>query len=370
MKPEHPFVALALAATLFGLAACRGGSSDGASQEQQAQASVLTVETVQPQSRNWPERIQANGPIEAWQEIIVSPETGGLRIAELAVDVGAQVQRGQLLARLSDDSVRAELRQRQASVAQARASLEQARANQRRAQAAAHSGALSEQQIDDYRINQATAQASLDAAIAELDSTQLKLTQTRITAVDDAVVAAKSGVLGNVVATGAELYRLIRQGKLEWKPELDARQLASVRVGQRVSLTLPDGRSADGTVRLVGPAVNASTGRATVYVSLQPGTSARTGMFASGSIALGERPALTLPQKAIVLRDGRAYAWVLDAQDRAFSRVVSTGLRVDGRIEVASGLSPEDRVVADGGAFLSEGAKVTVKAATSQETPR
>lgn len=371
MNPKYPFAALALAASLLGIAGCRSASTEGTSQQQQAQASVLTVEAVQPELRNWPERLQANGAIQAWQEIIVSPETGGLRIAELAVDVGAQVKRGDLLARLADDSVRAELRQRQAAVAQARATLEQARANQRRSQAAASSGALSQQQIDEYRINEASAQAALEAAVAELDSTQLKLAQTRITAVDDAVIAAKSGVLGNVVATGSELYRLIRQGKLEWKPELDARQLASVRAGQRVQLTLPDGRSTEGTVRLVGPVVNEGTGRAIVYVSLQPGTSARAGMFASGGIELGERSVLTLPQKAIVLRDGRAYAWVLGEGDRAFGRVVSTGLRVDERIEIVSGLAAGDRVIADGGAFLSEGAQVTVRpAGAAQETPR
>ena len=96
-------------------------------------SSVLTVSVVTPQTETWPKIVQGSGPLSAWQEIIVSPETGGLRIAELLVDVGARVKRGDLLARLSDEGVQADLRKQQAAVARARATLAQATANLQRA---------------------------------------------------------------------------------------------------------------------------------------------------------------------------------------------------------------------------------------------
>lgn len=356
-KSSHMPLLWLLFATL-NMAACSG--RDEAPEAPSAPATALTVRVVKPQQQQWEESLQANGPIQAWQEIIVSPETSGLRIAELRAEPGDKVKRGDVLARLADDSVRAELRKQQAAVAQARTSLAQARANHQRAEAAAGSGALSEQQIEEYRLNDETAQATLASALAELDSIQLKLSQTRIVAVDDAVVASKSGVLGNVVATGSELYRLIRQGRLEWRPELDARQLAAVRHGQSVRLTLPDGQSAEGTVRLAGPVIDGNTGRAVVYVSLAAGSSARSGMFAKGSIAVGASSALTLPQAAVVLRDGRAYVWLVDKDGKTATHLVTTGRRQGGRVEVLSGVQSDDRVVAAGGSFLSEGASVTV----------
>lgn len=326
--------------------------------------SVLTVEVVSPQPQSWPQTVQASGSITPWQEIIVSPETGGLRIAELLVDVGSVVQRGQLLARLADDSLQADLRKQQAAVAQAQASLDQATSNLQRAKMVEGSGALSAQKLEEYRIAEATSRASLDSAQAELDSIRLKLSQTRIVAVDDGVVSSKTGVLGNVVSAGTELYRLVRQGKVEWRPELDARQVSTVRAGQAARLTLPGGEQVQGQVRLVAPTLSTSTGRATVYVSLPTGA-ARAGMFANGTLELGTQPALTLPQSAIVMRDGRAYVYLVGDGSQAISRAVATGRRQGDRIELLSGVDAKARVVAGGGAFLSDGAQVTVAQAGS-----
>ena len=328
--------------------------------------SALTVELVAPDSRDWPQTLSASGAVAAWEEIVVSPETGGLRIEELRANVGDRVAKGQLLARLADATVRAELAKQQALVAQAEASLQQAAGNLRRAQSVDVAGALAPQKLDEYRAAEATAQASLASARADLQSVQLKLAQTRITAPDDGVVASKAGVVGNVASVGTELYRLIRQGRIEWRAELDAQQLTQVRAGQSAQVQLPGGGAAvAGTVRLVSPTLNTSTGRGIAYVSLDASGSARAGTFASGSIALERRQALTLPEAAVVQRDGRAYVFLVDAGGKAASRPVATGRRRDARVEIVSGIEPTARVVARGGAFLADGTPVTVAASAA-----
>ena len=325
--------------------------------------SALTVELVAPDSRDWPQTLSASGAVAAWEEIVVSPETGGLRIEELRANVGDRVAKGQLLARLADATVRAELAKQQALVAQAEASLQQAAGNLRRAQSVDVAGALAPQKLDEYRAAEATAQASLASARADLQSVQLKLAQTRITAPDDGVVASKAGVVGNVASVGTELYRFIRQGRIEWRAELDAQQLALVRAGQSAQVQLPGGGAAvAGTVRLVSPTLNTSTGRGIAYVSLDASGSARAGTFASGSIALQRRQAWTLPGAAVVQRDGRSYVFLVDAEGKAASRPVATGRRRDARVEIVSGIEPTARVVARGGAFLADGTPVTVAA--------
>lgn len=325
--------------------------------------SALTVELVAPDSRDWPQTLSASGAVAAWEEIVVSPETGGLRIEELRANVGDRVAKGQLLARLADATVRAELAKQQALVAQAEASLQQAAGNLCRAQSVDVAGALAPQKLDEYRAAEATAQASLASARADLQSVQLKLAQTRITAPDDGVVASKAGVVGNVASVGTELYRLIRQGRIEWRAELDAQQLTQVRAGQSAQVQLPGGGAAvAGTVRLVSPTLNTSTGRGIAYVSLDASGSARAGTFASGSIALQRRQAWTLPEAAVVQRDGRSYVFLVDAEGKSASRPVATGRRQDGRVEIVSGIEPTARVVARGGAFLADGTPVTVAA--------
>lgn len=355
--------AVVLAAALAAIAAAWIERPAAAASAPEAKApSVLTVSAVTPKTETWPDVVQGSGPLAAWQEIIISPETGGLRIAELLVDVGASVKRGELLARLANESLQTDLRKQQAAVAQGRASLEQAVSNLQRAKMVEGSGALSAQKVEDYRISEATSRAALASAEAELDSIQLKLRQTRIVAVDDGVVSSKSAVLGNVVSAGAEMFRLVRQGRVEWRPELDARQVSTLRAGQSAQVTLPSGEQVRGRVRLVGPTLSTSTGRATVYVSLPGESPARLGMFVNGAIELDPRPAQTLPQTAVTLRDGRAYVYLLGAGNKVSSRPVTTGRRQGGRVEV-EGLPAGARVVAEGGAFLSEGAQVTVVSA-------
>jgi RND family efflux transporter MFP subunit len=363
----------AFALLIFVAALASGCSESGKGEKKEAAtvgsdsaAAALSVQVVQPVSENWGQSIKVNGAIKAWQEIIVSPETGGLRLEELLVDVGASVRRGQLLARLSDTSVKADLRKQEAAVAQAKAKLQQAQGNHERAVTSGQSGALSAQQIDEYRNDRDVAKASLESAIADRDSAQLKLKQTRILAQDDGVVASKSGVLGDVVTSGAELYRLIRQVRLEWLPEVDARQLAAIQPGQNVRLVLPDGHPVKGQVRVLGPVLDTSTGRATVHVSLEPGN-ARAGMFASGEIDVGNAPALTVPQSALSLRDGRSYVWMVDDKHKVTSRVVTTGRNRNGRVEILTGLTPNDLIVNTGGTFLSEGATVKVLPAQGEK---
>lgn len=355
-----------IVAVLVGVVGWMWRSAAGVRDASVAAPPALAVNLVEPVQETWAEIVSANGTVAAWQEAIISAETGSLRITELLVDVGSVVKRGQLLAHLSDDSAAANVRKQEAAVAEARANLKQAEADVRRAQVVADSGALSSQKIEQYAIVEATSRAALAAAEAELRSAQITLQQTRIVAVDDGIISVRSAVLGNVVSAGSELFRMVRQGRIEWQAELDAQQLARVQIGQHAHVTLPGSQVVDGEVRLLAPTLSTSTGRAIVYVSLAAGRGAQAGMFASGTIEVAQTRALTLPESAIVLRDGRSDVYVLNEDGATVSRrIVATGRRKEDRVEVVSGLAPGARVVASGGAFLAEGASVKIVAAES-----
>jgi HlyD family secretion protein len=197
---------------------------------------ALTVSTTQPTQVDWPVLLTANGSIAAWQEAVVGTEIGGLRLAEVLVNVGDKVQKGQLIARLQSETVDAELAQTRAALAEAEAALAEARANAARARQVEGSGALSAQQIAQYLTAETTAQARVESAKARLTSEQLRLAQTRILAPDDGTISARSATLGAVVQPGTELYRLIRRDRLEWRAELSASDLAQIKPGMTVQL--------------------------------------------------------------------------------------------------------------------------------------
>ncbi|CAD6881928.1 Secretion protein HlyD precursor [Methylomonas albis] len=328
---------------------------------------VLAVETLVPTRQDWPVAIKVNGAVAAWQEAKIGAEIGSLRIKQVLVDVGDRVKRGQDLAVLADDTVLAELHKQQASVDKSRANLAKAQADAARAREIQDSGALSSQKIDEYVIAEQTARADLALAQAELENQRIRLSQTHIVASDDGVISARGAGLGDVVAAGTELFRLVRQGRVEWRAEVNAQQLAQIRVGQAVELSLPDGGGVIGNVRMTAPTVDDTTRNALVYVDI-PNAGAKPGMYLQGSIVVGAQSALVVPQTALVLRDGRDYLFEIaelsgSAEQTAkpvIQRSVVTGRRVGDWVEIRDGIGGDARLVANGGAFLKDGDIVSV----------
>lgn len=229
---------------------------------------ALTVLTTQPQSTNLPLRISANGNVAAWQEASIGTETSGLRLAEVRVDVGDAVKRGQVLATFASGTVLADLARARAAVAEAEGTLAEASANAQRARSLQPTGVMSAQQANQYLTAERTAQARLEAQHANVQVQQLRLQQTQVLAPDHGVISARSATVGAVLPVGQELFRMIRQGRLEWRAEVASAELALLKPGMRVRVTSANGTPIQGTVRKVAPTVDAQTRNGLVYVDL------------------------------------------------------------------------------------------------------
>ncbi|MBB3409857.1 RND family efflux transporter MFP subunit [Rhizobium sp. BK316] len=321
---------------------------------EQAAATALTVSLTTPAQRDWPETVPASGWLKPWQEAVIASETSGLRITDVLVDVGSVVTKGQTLVRLSQESVLADLRKQEAAVATAKASLSKAKANADRARQLQPSGALSDEKIVEYLADEQTATASLASEEAALNGEKIKLAQTTITAVDDGLITSRSADLGAVVSAGTELFRMVRQQRIEWQAEVSARYLPRISEGLSVQVNGPEGHAIEGKVRLVGPSVSTDTSRAIVYVTLPADTRPRTGLYVTGNIELQTSPALTVPETAIVFRDGISYVFTASEDQRVQRVRVETGRRNNGEVEIVSGIDRTSKVVTSGGAFLSD----------------
>lgn len=370
VKPLTLGLLLASVLTLgaLGLVATRSNAADATTQAGSATAGkpALTVSLTQALSGQMPLTLLANGSVAAWQEASVGAEVSGLRIQELHAQVGDNVKRGQLLATLSSDGVQADVALARAALAEATAVAAEASANAERARAVQGTGALSAQQINQFLTGEMTAKARVASAQAQLDSQQLRLNHTRIVAPDSGIVAARTASVGAVVGTGNDLFRLIRQGRLEWRGEVTASELGRVKPGTRVTLTAPGGDTAEGKVRLISPTVDAQTRNGIVYVDFSaPKTIGQTstfkpGVFARGELALGQVNALTVVQTAVVVRDGFSYVYQVDANHRVRQLKVKTGAMVGDRVEILSGVKADQKLVASGASFLSDGDWVKV----------
>ena len=321
----------------------------------------LTVTIATPQTTSLAQKISANGSLAAWQEAIVGAEANGLKINEVRVNVGDRVQRGDVLATLQSDTLRAELAQAEGLLAEATASAQEAKAQSDRARSLQQQGFFSNAQLSQTLAADASAQARVQSARAMVQLQSVRLSQTQVRAPDAGVISARQATVGSVVGAGTELFRLIRQGRIEWRAEVTAAEIGRIQVGAPVQIKAASGQVLQGKVRMVAPSVDAQTRNAIVYVDLPaPTGSARAGMYAQGEIALGQSQALTVPQSAVVVRDGFSYVYTVGTDQKVSQLKVQTGRQSGDRVEVIGGLKTDARVVASGGAFLNHGDTVRV----------
>ncbi|MFN4117808.1 efflux RND transporter periplasmic adaptor subunit [Acidovorax sp.] len=362
-------------ATLAVIAACvlaaggalvYSGTSRAADEPKASQPRpAMTVTTAQPQRTAVPVRLAANGNVAAWQEASVGAESNGLRLTDVRVNVGDVVKAGQVLATFAAETVQAEVAQVRASLLEAQANAAEAAANADRARSLQATGALSQQQIQQFTTAEKTAQARVEAAQATLNAQQLRLKHTQVVAPDSGVISARSATVGAVVGAGTELFRMVRKGRLEWRAEVTSTELGRIQPGAKVQVVADSGAKAEGTVRMVAPTVDPQTRNALVYVDLPPGTDFRAGMFARGDFGLGTSDALTVPQESLVVRDGFSYVFVVGGEQRVQMRKVQTGRRVADRVEILAGLDANAAVAVRGAGFLNDGDLVRVVSGTT-----
>jgi RND family efflux transporter MFP subunit len=377
----------------------------------------LTVTVEAPRSTRLTTTLSANGNIAAWQEASVGSESSGLKLSDVRVNVGDTVKKGQVLATFSSETVQADVAQARASLAEAKANAADAANNASRARTLEQTGALSQQQINQYATSAETARARVEAAEAVLGAQQVRGRNTQVVAPDDGVISARTATVGSVVSAGTELFKLIRQGRLEWRAEVTSAELGRIKVGMPAVIVGASGAKVHGKVRSIAPTVDPQTRAALVYVdvlgvlpqdmpapavpatavpatalgtaapssgaantttakpadtrlataklkaspvNMAQTTSLKAGMFARGDFELGEANAVTVPQASIVPRDGYNYVLLLQPDERVGQVKIETGRRVGDRVEVMTPLPADAKVVVQGAGFLNDGDLVRV----------
>jgi HlyD family secretion protein len=269
----------------------------------------------------------------------------------------------QLLAVFANEAALADVAQAKATLAEAQASAADALGNAERARSLQGTEALSAQQSTQFFTAEKSAKARLEAAQASLNAQQLRLGFTQVTAPDSGIISARNATVGAVVGAGTELFRLVRQGRLEWRAEVTSSELSRLKPGVLATVTAASGAQVKGKVRMIAPTVDVQTRAALVYVdlpSMSPGNSVLPGMFAKGTFELGHSNALTTPQQAVVIRDGFAYVFRLTADNHVAQTKVQTGRRNGTQVELLAGVKAADSIVVTGAGFLADGDLVKV----------
>lgn len=370
------------------------------------------VETYEAVRSDLVQSVVASGRVTTPQRVSVGAVITG-RVTRIPVKEGQSVKRGDVLIELDDEDERAAVAQARGAVAQAEAKLRQLRelglpaAEQALLQAQANhtqarlqheravelktKGFVSQAALDDAQRNLDVAESQLRAARLQVESNrpagsdfalaqtalaqaraslglaQAKLDQTVVRAPVDGTLIARSVEPGNVVQSGKELMALAPVGETQVVVQIDEKNLAQLKLGQRAIASAdayPRDRLAAELI-YINPGIDALRGSVEVKLRIaDPPDYLRQDMTVSVDIEVARRAGVVVVPADAVHDSNGAEPWVLAvAGRRAERRPVRLGLKGDGRVEILDGLRPGDRVIPVGVPMIKSGQRVRAVAA-------
>ncbi len=347
-----PVVAAALTAGCGGEDAAGGSGRPGGSRGGAApwaaaatETAAVPVETAPVERRDISSYIETQGVLEAENEVDIVARVSA-PIVELLVEEGMAVQRGQLLARLEEDELRAQLEIAKVALAEARLAWD-------RAQALDASQLISSEEFEEARTR-------FETARAELEGTQIQLGYTELRAPFSGLIVARYVDFAQQVGPGTALFRLSDFDPLLCPIQVPERDLARLSVGQRAYLEVEAwrGERFDAEVLRIRPVVDAATGTVRVTLAVRGRGKLRPGMFADVFVETDRRSgSLVIPKTALTLDSIGDTVYVAE-QGKAARRDVQLGFSEGDFVEVTSGLAEGEQVVVVGQDGLSDGTPV------------
>jgi RND family efflux transporter MFP subunit len=353
---------LALTAAIAPLA-CGGGEA-GASEQatgEEDHARVVNVEVRSVEARDFAERIQLSGTVEANRSVTLSSEESGV-IRRLPVEKGTTVAEGEPVAAIDDRILRAQLEEARARAELARETFERNR------QLFEEEAAISELRFLETRAEADQAAASRDALRARLERTTIRAPFAGV--LDDRLVE-----VGSMVSPGTPVARLVDLDPIKVTAGVPERYAADVQVGSTVSVTFDvlEDQEYEGRLTYVGAVVDRESRTFPVEFSLpNPGRVVKPEMVANVSLLRRQLDdVVVVPQGSLVRVEDGFVAFVVEEDEAgrpvARSRPVQLGPAQRGLAVIESGLSPGERLVVVGQQQVADGDRVRVVASSPDE---
>ncbi len=316
-----------------------------------------SMRVVRVTDRNLSESIGASGRLVVRDEAAVGSELPGYRVRSVLVDEGDWVKQGQAMAQLDDALLQAQIAQAEATLAQQGATAEFKRSQFQRAEALTKEGALSQEMLEQRRMEMVSADAALMASQAGVNEMKVRQSRMTLRAPVAGVVLQRNIRPGEISMTGGSTpyFRIAREGLIELDAELPDAEMSLLKPGDAAMVVLPSGETIAGKVRFVSPRVDASTSLGRARVELPYNAALRPGAFAEARFDSRSRETLAVPASSIRYEAGGPSLMVVDENNRVSKAPVKLGERAGDFVQLISGPPAGTRVLEVGSSFTLEG---------------
>jgi RND family efflux transporter MFP subunit len=337
-------------------------------EEKAAAAVIRPVRTVTVEMQEGGERVSLTGEIQPRYQADIGFRVNG-KVLERPVDVGTQVKKGDLLARLDPQQYRQDFEVAKSEVAVAEAEVTRSQSQEYRQRELLKNGFTTQVAYDQALKTFKTAEARLDAARARQVQASENLGYTDLKADNDGVITAVGADAGQVVSAGQMVVRLAQPGEREAVFNVAEGAFKNAQKDPSVEVNLVSNAEirAAGKVRYVSPQADPTTRTYTVRVSLPDAPpQMRLGANVVGSVILNQGQSVTLPGSALFQKDGKAAVWLVEKDGAVQLKPITVQRYQDDSVIVGNGLKQGDVVVTAGVQKLLPGQKVRVAQASAE----
>ncbi|SHF73219.1 RND family efflux transporter, MFP subunit [Microbulbifer donghaiensis] len=309
------------------------------------------------------------GKVVSRRDIRISAELDGA--LEFVAEPGSLIRKGERLAQLDGTHWRLQLRNSDSRIAQLRARLTYLDAQLERLSKLAETNSTSRSALEEQQAEREAMAQDLVAARIERDRRAYELSKTTINAPFDTLVVSREHQAGEYVRTGSELLRALDMSQLEVEADIPLIALPLLRAGEPVALrsdvisqaeeAREGGEMLEGHVRQFVPVASANSRRVKLMVQLPEQSDWIVGMPVQVAVPVAATQRMVaVPRDALVLRNGDAFVFRVDADSKAERMPVTTGSGDGEWIAVFGGLTDGDRVIVRGAERLQPGQAVKV----------
>jgi membrane fusion protein, multidrug efflux system len=364
---EHPprllplsFARIGALILILGVAGCQ-------KEEKAAAAPIRPVRTATVELQEGGEKVSLTGEIQPRYQADLGFRVNG-KILERPVDVGTEVKKDDLLARLDPQQYRQDLEVAKAEVAKAEAEVARSQAQEYRQRELLKNGHTTQVAYDQALKTFKTAQAEVDAVRARQIQASENLGYTDLKADNDGVIVAVGADAGQVVSSGQMVVRLAQPGEREAVFNIAEGAFKKRPTDPPVTVHLvsnPEIETA-GKVRYISPQADPETRTYTVRVSLpEAPPQMRLGANVVGTVTLDQGQTVTIPGSALFQKDGKPAVWLVEKDKTVQLKPITVERYQGDSVVVGDGLAQGDVVVTAGVQKLLPGQKVALMDAST-----
>lgn len=357
---EQPFSKFVLSIILISMAlsAC---SKKEAEQDAKKKPQAPLISTTIAEASKLEVREESIGTLEGLIDPTVTAEAAG-RVIKVTAHPGQIVKKGETLVLIDATDYNLQRNEAQAEASRIEALV----ANQTRIvdrnQVLVQKKFISQNALDEVTTQQAALQQQLDGAKARIAIIEHTKAKTLVLAPIDGVVQKQIVSTGDFVKIGDPLIQIISKQKLRAHLPLPESIAAKIHAGIKVRLSTPTSTNeVVSTIRELKPLISETSRAVDVIADVNDEAGWQPGASVKGEIILGEHAdAVLVPEQSVVLRPAGEVVYVIQ-NELAIQKIVKTGLRQDGKIEIVEGLNAGEIIAKDGAAFLTDKAKIKIE---------